>query len=270
MGDKVKGVKFQALAVGAFGLLLWGCSAHAAMIWTTTGDGTGIGTIDSATGVGTEVGPTGQSQGWAAAFDLNGTLFTTYNGFSGNAQLATVNTATGAIASTIGGLGTNLIALEVDASGQLWGVGYNDQNLYRIDKSTGAMVLVGNTGITSTMDLAFDSAGTLYSTVNNNLYTLDLFTGASTLLVNLTGILSGSVMGIMFDGSDVLYATNYVSGAELYTVNTSTGAATVVGETGFNFPHGGDIFISAVPEPGTLVLLGLGLAGLAASRRRGQ
>ena len=71
-------------------------------IWTTHGDGIRIGTIDPISGVGSDIGATGQSQGWAAAFDLDGTLYTTYGGFSGNPQLATVDQTTGAIASTNG------------------------------------------------------------------------------------------------------------------------------------------------------------------------
>ncbi len=49
-------------------LVLFSGYGWAATIWTTTGDGIGIGTIDSSTGIGTAVGSTGQSEGWAAAF----------------------------------------------------------------------------------------------------------------------------------------------------------------------------------------------------------
>ena len=63
-------------------VFVMGGEAFAATIWTTHGDGTRIGTIDSTSGVGTDTGATGQIDTFAAAFDLDGTLYTTYNGFS--------------------------------------------------------------------------------------------------------------------------------------------------------------------------------------------
>ena len=52
-------------------------------------------------GIGTDIGPFGTTQTWAAAFDTDGTLYTLINGFTGNAILASVNQTTGA-ATTIG------------------------------------------------------------------------------------------------------------------------------------------------------------------------
>jgi hypothetical protein len=267
------GIRRFAALVGAFFVVT---AVSAQTIYTTHGDGTRFGTINAATGVGTDVGATGVSEGWALARDPNGTLYTTYNGFSGNAQLATINPATGAIAATIGGVGTSLIALELDGSGQLWGVGYNDQILYRINKATGAATAVGNTGVSNVMDLAFDASGVLYATVNNVLYRVNTATGATTVAANITGIASGSVMGIMFDTSGTLYATAYVTNSPLYRINVATGAATAVGNTGFDFPHGGDIAGAAaaptvVPTlSGTALLLlaiAIGASALLARRR---
>lgn len=209
-------------------------------IYTTHQDGVRIGTINPASGVGADIGASGQTNAWALAFDLDGTIYTTYDGFSGNAQLARSSRQTGAIAATVGGLGVNLVALEVDVSGQLWGAGHDDGVLYRINKATAAKTAVGPTGVLNIMDLAFDPSGALYATVGNELYRLDTATGASTLVANITGV-AGEVMGIMFDTNGTLFATEYVANSPLYRVNLTTGLATAVGDTGLDYPHGGDI-----------------------------
>jgi hypothetical protein len=231
-----------ALLVGMLALAtsVVAASSHTTTIWTTHGDGTRIGTIDATTGAGTDVGATGVSQTWAAAFDIDGTLYTLTRGFSGNARLATVDQTTGVV-TEIGGTGTDMISLEIAADGTMYGVGSFDRILYTIDKSSGATTAIGSTGIAFVMDLAFDSAGTLYATVDNRLWTLDTSTGASTFVTVISGVPDGAIMGIMFDSSDTLYATVYRPNSPLLTVDTSTGAATVVGATGMNLPHGGDM-----------------------------
>ena len=230
---------------------LFATLATAQTIYTThDNNGRSIGTINASTGSGTDIGATGESS-YALARDLDGTLYTTYTDGSGNVQLAIVSPTTGAIVSTIGDLGVPLIALEIDGTGQMWGVGYenqsvNDTFLYRINKETAAITPVGDTGVSFTMDLSFDPSGNLYSTVANNLYQLNLSTGASTLVATITGVPSGGkdggVMGIMHDTDGTLYATEYVVASPLYEINPITGVATVIGNTGFDFPHGGDIY----------------------------
>ena len=229
---------------------------QAGPIYTTHNDGRSLGTISKASGAGSDIGPFGFGQTWAAAFDTDGTLYTLVNGFSGNARLATVNQATGQATPIGNGTGVSMISLEIAADGTAYGIGYSDRQLYRIDKTTGLATSIGNTGIPTSMDLAFDSTGTLYATSSNRIWTVNPATGASTLLGTYTGVVSGSVMGIMFDLDDTLYATAYVSNSPLYDIDLNSLSATVVGSTGFLRPHGGDIYIaSSLPfSPGGTVL----------------
>ena len=180
----------------------WWYGLTSGPIYTTQQDGTRLGTIDRSTGAGTDIGPFGTTETFAAAFDTDGTLYTTINGFSGNAVLASVDQTTGSATPIGSGLGTSMISLEVAADGTMYGIGYNDRILYEIDQTTGSATPVGDTGISFNMDLAVDSAGVMYATFGNNIWTVDTATGNSTLLGTFSGILSGTVMGIMFDETD--------------------------------------------------------------------
>jgi hypothetical protein len=206
-----------------------------------TANGTDLATIDSGTGAGTGVGSTGYYDTWAAAFDTNGDLYTTmYYG----QQLGMFDVSTGAV-TPIGNLaGSTLIALEIDANGTLFGLDWNG-NLYTIDKSTAAQTLVGTGTAYGAMDLAFDSDGTLWAVAGDSLYTIDTTDGSATWEGAISG--AGGVMGLMFDENDTLFATSWTGNSPLFTIDTSTFAATFVAYTGLAFAHGGDIFI----EPDT-------------------
>ncbi len=79
------------------------------------------------------------------------------------------------------------------------------------------------------------------------MYVIDIGTGASQHVASITGVDTATndpaaeIMGIMFDENDVLYATAFVEGSPLFTIDTATGQATVVSQPGLSFPHGGDI-----------------------------
>ena len=227
-------------------------------ILSTTVNGNSMGNIDLMSGLGTVTGSTGTGSTYAAAFDTDGskTLYTLIDGFSGNARLATVNPATGQATTVSGpGTGTNMIALEVAEDGTMYGVGSNDRQLYRIDKATGEATAIGDTQISDTMDLAFDSSGTLWATVSNKLWTIDLTTGTSTLQTNISGITSGSVMGIMFDATDTLFATAYTGNSPFYKIDTASGVASVIANnTTLSSPHGGDILQGMAATVGEITI----------------
>jgi hypothetical protein len=133
--------------------------------------------------------------------------------------------------------------------------------IYRIDKHTGEATPVGDTGYTRWMDMACDSEGRLWATFDNDLYTLDTQTGASTFVTHVSGVPQVDVpgvcpedwpymeiMSIEFDAKGVLWATairgfSYCDqiDAPVMSVDIEAGVATVVGYTHQGHNHGGDI-----------------------------
>lgn len=237
-------------------IILWLAGhANAAVIYTTADFGRTLATMDTSTGSTNVIGTFGPTSTYGNAFDLDGTLFATTSSNS----LSTINKTTGT-ASFLGLLPEGMYSIEIDSSGNLYGLAWSG-NLYNINKNTGSGILIGNTGIRSAMDLAFDSNDNLYATVGGILYEIDELTAS---VLNTTRISIGSSnMGIMFDEFDTMWATVHNSNSGLYTMDVNTGVATLQFATSLNGPHGGDIFIAAtsVPEPSTLALLGLALLG---------
>jgi hypothetical protein len=131
-----------------------------------------------------------------------------------------------------------------------------DTVLYRVDTATGQLTAIGDPGIDRIMDFAFDSAGVMWATTANELYTVDKSTGVSQHVASITGVdtatgdPSAEIMGIMFDDHDVLYATAFIEGSPLFTIDTKTGAATVAAQLSLSFPHGGAIYTA--PQAGNI------------------
>jgi DNA-binding beta-propeller fold protein YncE len=136
-----------------------------------------------------------------------------------------------------------------------------DSNLYRIDESTGAATLIGDTGFTDMGGLAFNAANVLYGYTPGALYTIDTTTGAATRM----GLLGSNHPegGLAFQpGTGVLFAVKSVLADELVTINTSTGASTTVGllgsagrdTSGLAFAADGTLFgVALGPSPDQLI-----------------
>ena len=98
-------------------------------------------------------------------------------------------------------------------------------------------------------------------------------TGQLVLVGSLGFIPANNLIGFDISGATgIAFASMFIPGASdaLFTINLTTGAATLVGAIGGNFDV---IDITAatpgrIPEPATLALLGLSLAGIGWSRRR--
>jgi hypothetical protein len=193
-----------------------------------------FGTLDLDTGDFTAVGDIAAGGTYSGIGNLaDGTLV----GVDGVNNFVQIDAGTGAI-TVIGPTGINVTTSASLLTGEQYAI--DDQNnLYQIDPCSGAATLVGPTGIpgidlnTFGNALAGDDAGNLYYIyeqagaipVPSTVYQLDLTRGQATA-IGLTGV-SGIAGAGFADG--VLYAYSASTGNEIYTVDTSSGAATDTG-----------------------------------------
>jgi hypothetical protein len=181
--------------------------------------------------------------------------------------------------STVRGGSIGIAKMAFDNAGNLLGFenrrdSVQSYALYSIDTATGA-----ETFLSSYEDGGVDCCfGFTYSSLDDEfifsprigggqsqLETIDPTTSARTT-VGPTGL--GLMNGLAGSVAGAVYGSLRTTNTGLYSVDGNTGAATLVGSTGIginSMSFGDEV---AVPEPGMIGILGLGLVGLGYARRR--
>jgi len=277
-------------AFSAAGGSIHQANGSAVIGYSIDSDATGkLWAIDLNSGVATPIGPTGFGDIESLSFSAAGVL---YGVDQASSSLVTCDVTTGGC-TAVGALGVGVVdtGLAFDDSGNLWMS--TDlpapATFYKLNRSTGAASAVGPQGQPVT-GLAFRN-GVVYGLGGDwkdNLVTVNRATGAATP-VGALGAVTLVDGGIDFDGQGVLWGINDRSAgpgnpSQIFTINPATGAATLVTAVvdgggnplrGFEslaiWPFEEEEEEPFVPEPGTILLLGsglMGLAGYATLRRR--
>lgn len=132
------------------------------------------------------------------------------------------------------------------ADSVLYGNDYpQSSTLYNVNTSTGALTAIGPIGFDNVGDLTSDQVSTIWGIqiTTDSLVTINPLTGAGTLGPTITGTGGAAggpaypIVSLAFDPlTDVLYGNTSVgygpSVDELFSINTTTGAATDIGSTG--------------------------------------
>ena len=105
-------------------------------------------------------------------------------------------------------------------------------NLGRVDVATGAVSIVGNTGVVL-FDIAFNPSGDLYGITHTSLYRIDPATAHASFI----GSLGTGLNSLVFAADGTLYGASN----SLYTISTVTGTATSVGSGGAPYNSSGDL-----------------------------
>ena len=248
MPSPVRAFMAAAGALMATGALCASTASAAPVLYGATGvaaddtlPASNLYTINPDTGAATNIGSIGEAI-TGLAFDNadGGKLYGVTGGvyLSGKERkLLSINPATGA-STVVGSLGANEIEdIAFSALGQLYGWNETGDDLYQINKATGALTKVGESNLTLSYGdgLAFDRNGWLWAALDGDygpLSRIDPATGAVTKGVRLNGtpnptgnLISGAEFAC--DGSTLYGVVNDFGGkTNLVTIDTATGKIT--------------------------------------------
>lgn len=229
------------IALALIGLSV--ASVRADVIYASHANGT-LSSINPSTGVGTVIGNSGITM-FDIALSAGGGLY----GVDSVSRLYTINT-TNATATLVGSTGVFINSLTFGPNGVLYGAGNNQ--VYTINTATGlATALSATIGLEiSAGDMVFGPGGELYlTTAAGNLLTIDPVTGG---ILNSVATGNNSIFGLAFANGQLIG----MSGSNVFSINTTTGALTPIGSTGIQSAVFGAAS-APVPEPATMTVFGL-------------
>ncbi|MES2697305.1 MAG: PEP-CTERM sorting domain-containing protein [Verrucomicrobiota bacterium] len=227
--------------------------------------------VNSTTGaIVSTIGNTGLVGITAMRFNpADGLLYAVTTGDRGvTSNLYRINTTT-AQPTLIGatGLTGGVPDMAFSSSGTLYAWNENGDSLITISTTTGGVTPAGISGIdTYQTGLAFSPGGTLYLKSDSDFYSLNVGASSSTFLFtsgqSLSNMLAFNNAGVAYSGLRTGSAT------DLFTINMTTGDATLLGRAGAPFSALA-FSTSAIPEPSTYAAIaGMGVLALAVYRRR--
>jgi hypothetical protein len=119
----------------------------------------------------------------------------------------------------------------VVSAGMLVGVAsfdqFSTQSLYAIDSATGAATLIGDTGVSEIVGIAWNGSSLYAYTRGADLFTINTTTGAGTLVADNFGVVPEG--DLAFDSAGALWSVN---AGVLGTIDLVTGAFSAVGPIG--------------------------------------
>ncbi|MGC8763797.1 MAG: carboxypeptidase regulatory-like domain-containing protein, partial [Acidobacteriota bacterium] len=195
-------------------------------------------------GTWTNIGNYGAYSFFAADF-LGGDFSKLYAIDYDTNALYTIDTATAAVTlvgpcTPFGGESWTGLTGAVDGTLYAASTNLTRSTLYTVDPLTGAATVVGQiTNAPGIIDIAINPAGEMYGVdiALDSLVRIDPATGAGTVVGPL-GVNANYAQGLDFDDlSGTLYWAAYTTQGELRTIDTSTGASTLVGA----FPGGAEV-----------------------------
>jgi hypothetical protein len=190
-----------------------------------TGGSSQLYTVDTTNAGLTPKGSTGATLN-ALVFGRNGTLYA-----AGGTTLYTINLANGQ-ASIRGSFSPYQSAgdLAFDASDNLY-LSTTNHSLVRLDPSNGAETLVGPIGFQNVYGLAFGPDSVMYglSDASDDVFSVNLATGAGTFLANFGAPLAGAYGSSFFEESRPVVTTTTISPGTTTTISPGTTTTTVPG-----------------------------------------
>lgn len=255
-------------------LILGTIAAASLLALTPRADATIIGinfvgtvfSIDETTGSGAAIGPSGFAGTNSMTRNSAGTIYTAEGG-TGTNTLVTINPITGAgtagasfaTSNGVRGLAFSssdvlFAVLDTGPSGSL-----GPDSLFTIDVTTGALTLIGATGLTALQGLAFSPGGTLYGwDIDIGLVTINTSTGAATDVNPAVGA-GADIQALDFATGGTLFGAREA----LFTINPATGVSTLVGSGGYDDVRGIALIGADLPEPAAVALVALALVIIA-------